>query len=257
MADVSQPDDVAPVLSGGARRLRVVGPGRAGGSLARALGAAGWEVAEPVGRGQDPEDAATGVDLLVVATPDASVARVAEVIRPVAATVVIHLAGSLGLEVLASHSRRGALHPLVSLPSAEVGAERLRGAWFAVAGDPLVSQVVADLGGRSFAVADEDRTLYHAAACIAANHLVALAGSVQRLADQIDVPFDAYLDLVRGTVENLASLGPRSALTGPAARGDIETVSAHRRALADRAPDELAAYDALVALARRLAAGPG
>lgn len=238
-------------------RLRVVGPGRAGGALARALGAVGWDVAQPVRREEDPSAAATGVDLVVVATPDAAVGPVASAIRPVAGTVVAHLAGSLGLEVLAPHPSPASLHPLVSLPSPEVGAERLRGAWFAVAGDPLVGQVVADLGGRSFAVGDEDRTLYHAAACVAANHLVALTGSVQRLAAHIGVPFDAYLELMQGTLDNVAVLGPRAALTGPAARGDLLTVAAHRAALATRAPDELAAYDALVALARRLAAEPG
>jgi predicted short-subunit dehydrogenase-like oxidoreductase (DUF2520 family) len=125
-----------------------------------------------------------------------------------------------------------------------------------VAGDPLVHDVVAALDGRAFEVADADRALYHAAACIASNHLVALLGSAERVAAEAGVPLEAYLDLVGGTVGNVAALGPAVALTGPAARGDERTIAAHRAALAARAPDELAAYDALVALARRLAADP-
>jgi predicted short-subunit dehydrogenase-like oxidoreductase (DUF2520 family) len=231
-----------------------VGPGRAGGALAQALAQAGWDVAEPVRRGDDPAGAAAGVDLVVVATPDAAIAEVAAAIDPVGSTVVAHLAGSLGLDVLAPHRRRAALHPLVSLPDAELGARRLVGAWFAVAGTPddarqLVERVVADLGGRAFVVADADRAAYHAAAAIASNHLVALLGQVERVAAAVGVPFEAYLDMVRATLDNVAEVGPAAALTGPAARGDWATIERHRAALDQR---ELAAYDAMVAAARRL-----
>ena len=231
------------------RTLRVVGPGRAGGSLAGALGAAGWRVERPVRRGDDVARAAAGVDLLVIATPDAAIAEVAAAVQPGDA-VVAHLAGSLGLDALAPHEGRAAVHPLVSLPNAEVGAERLRdGAWFAVAGDPIAEEVVADLGGHAFTVADGDRATYHAAACIASNHLVALLGQVERVAATAGVPLEAYLDLVRGTVDNVAALGPAAALTGPAARGDWATIDRHLAALPD---DEHDTYPAIVAAARRL-----
>jgi predicted short-subunit dehydrogenase-like oxidoreductase (DUF2520 family) len=232
------------------RSVRFVGAGRAGGSLARALGRAGWQVEPPLGRDDDLTAAAAGVDLLVIATPDAAVAGVAARVAPVASTVVAHLAGSLGLDVLAPHTRRAAIHPLVALPGPEVGARRLRGAWFAVAGDDLASEVVAVLGGRSFSVADDDRAMYHAAACVASNHVVALLGQVERLAARVGVPLDAYLDLARASLDNVAELGPERALTGPAARGDDDTIARHLRALP---PSERSAYRALVAEARRLA----
>lgn len=235
-----------------ARRLRVVGPGRAGGALGTALGQAGWVIEEPVRRGEPVGLAAVGVDLVVVATPDAAVAEVAAAIEPRAETVVAHLSGSLGLDVLAPHPRVASVHPLVALPSAEVGAPRLRGAWFAVAGDAVARDVVADLGGRAIEVVDEQRALYHAAACIASNHLVALLGQVDRIAADIGVPLEAYLDLVRATIENVDELGPVAALTGPAARGDWATIERHRDALRAFDATELAAYDALVEQARRL-----
>ncbi len=234
----------------GAPSVRVVGPGRAGGALGLALGRAGWAVEAPLGRGDDVTDAATGVDLLVLAVPDAAIAPVAAAVAPGPA-VVAHLAGSLGLDVLAGHERRAAVHPLVALPTAEVGADRLvAGAWFAVAGDPIARRVVDDLGGRAVEVDDARRAAYHAAACIASNHLVALLGQVERVAAPVGVPLEAYLDLARATVENVAALGPAAALTGPAARGDEATLDRHRAALD---PAERPAYDALVALAQRLA----
>ena len=45
------------------------------------------------------------------------------------------------------------------------------------------------------------------------------------------MPLEAYLDLVRATVDNVAELGPAAALTGPAARGDWATIERHLAAL--------------------------
>jgi predicted short-subunit dehydrogenase-like oxidoreductase (DUF2520 family) len=229
----------------------VIGPGRAGRSLAAALAGAGWSVSGLLGRDDDTSGAASGVDLVVVATPDGAVASVAAAIEPVPGTVVAHLAGSLGLDALEPHPRRAAVHPLVSLPDPEIGARRLRGAWYAIAGDAMAREIVAALEGRSFTVADADRAVYHAAAAVASNHLVVLLGQVERLARRAGVPMEAYLDLVRATVDNVAELGAADALTGPAARGDEATLRGHVEALA---PEERPLYEVLAAEARRMAA---
>jgi predicted short-subunit dehydrogenase-like oxidoreductase (DUF2520 family) len=226
--------------------LRVIGPGRAGTSLAAALATAGWRVLDPLGRGDDPADAAAGADLVVIATPDAVVADVAARITPASGTVVAHLAGSLTLDVLAPHARRASIHPLRSIPAPDTP---LGGAWFAITGDPMAAEVVDALGGRRVAVDDADRVAYHAAACIASNHLVGLLGQVERVAASAGVPFGAYLELVRQTVDNVERLGPAGALTGPVRRGDWETVGRHLAAIG---PDERPAYEAMAAAASKL-----
>lgn len=237
--------------------VRVIGAGRAGRSFAKAIDdLVDWDVIDMRGRGVVIDDAAADVDLVLIATPDTVVADVAAAIRPGRA-VVAHVAGSLGLDVLAPHDRRAALHPLMSLPDAEIGAERLTGGWFAVAGDPLVADLATALGGRTFEIADDDRALYHAAAAVASNHLVALLGHAQRLGASVGVPADALMALALGSAENALALGPAAALTGPAARGDEATLVAHRDAIGRRAPRELAAYEAMLAEARRLAAMEG
>ena len=177
-------------------------------------------------------------------------AEVAAAVDPVPTTVVAHLAGSLGLDVLAPHRRRAALHPLVPLPDPETGAARLAaGTWFAVAGDPLAEQAVADLGGRAVTVADDQRPAYHAAAVIASNHLVALLGQVERVAAPTGVGLEAFLDLARAALGDVARAGPAAALTGPVARGDTTSV---RRHLAALDPAERPAYRALASSAARL-----
>jgi predicted short-subunit dehydrogenase-like oxidoreductase (DUF2520 family) len=229
--------------------VRTIGRGRAGSSLVRALVAAGWTDAGSLGRGDDVAGAAGGdVDLLVIATPDAAVRDVAAAVASVPLCVVAHLAGSLGLDVLTGegHVRAAAVHPLRAIPTPDTP---LAGAWFAVAGDRLAHDVVAAVGGRAIDVADGDRVAYHAAAVIASNHLVALLGQVERVAATAGVPLDAFVDLVRGTVDNVERLGPRDALTGPVARGDWDTVARHLAALD---PAEREAYTALAHAAARL-----
>lgn len=231
---------------------RVLGPGRAGNAFAIALRDAGWRVDGPLGREHDPTTVTSGVDVVLLAVPDSAVAEVAGALTPGPA-VVLHLSGALGVDVLGRHPRIGSVHPLASLPDGPTGADRLRGAWFATAGDTMAEAVVAALDGRPVMVPDELRVSYHAAAAVASNHLVALLGQVERIAASIGVPLQAYLDLARGSLDNVAARGPAAALTGPVARGDWGTVAAHLDALP---ADERLAYSALADAARRLVEAP-
>ena len=99
-------------------------------------------------------------------------------------------------------------------------------------------------------VDDEHRAAYHAAACIASNHLVALMGQVERVATSAGLDLDAFVGLARAALTDVVELGPAAALTGPAARGDETTLERHRQTLD---PAEIPGYEAGVALARRLA----
>lgn len=253
-------------------RFALVGPGRAGTAVATALVQAGWRLAAVAGRAPDAPstvglaarlgarpvalaEVGRGVAVVVVATPDAVVAStgraLAHSVEPGA--LVVHLAGSLGAEAfdglraLRPDVRTAAVHPLQTLPGRPEDAQRLRGAWFAVEGDPGADRLVAALGGRSFRVSD--RALYHAAAVVASNHLVALLGQVERLAAAAGGPFEAFAPLVEATVANVWERGPAAALTGPVARGDARTVARHLEVLP---PDEARAYRALALEALRL-----
>lgn len=233
------------------RTFNVVGNGRAGGAVRIGLVDAGWVCAHTFGRGDDVARAASGVDVCILATPDDAIEPVAKSIEPGAACLV-HLSGARGLDVLGDH-RAGAVHPLTSLADAESGATRLRSAYFAVAGDPIATEIAEALSGRSFPIADDDRATYHAAAAIASNHVVAVLGQVERLAVGLEIPFEVFMPLVEASIANVAELGPHKALTGPAARGDMGTIEKHREALQASHPEELAGYDALVERAFRLA----
>ena len=233
--------------------FRLIGPGRAGSSLRRALVERGWTCVGVLGRADDPTAAARAVDAVIVAVPDDALAGVAQAIAPAEAALV-HLAGAKTLAVLAPHRRRASVHPLVSLPDPVVGSQRLlAGATYAVAGDPVARRMVEAVGGTAIEVADDRRAVYHAAAAVAANHVGALCAQVERLAASAGVPADAYWDLMARTFDNVRTGGAAAALTGPAARGDLATIAAHLDALD---PAEHSLYLELADAAARLAGRP-
>jgi predicted short-subunit dehydrogenase-like oxidoreductase (DUF2520 family) len=55
----------------------------------------------------------------------------------------------------------------------------------------------------------------------------------------------ALAPIARASLENILRLGPRTALTGPIARGDVSTVTAHMDALATAPPAIAALYRAV------------
>jgi predicted short-subunit dehydrogenase-like oxidoreductase (DUF2520 family) len=257
------------------RTLALVGPGRAGSTIAIALNANEWRVTGVAGRAPDaPSTLATaacldapptlvsrigeGARVVLIATPDAAIEKVATATASSLESdaLVVHLAGSRGLEVfgpllaIRPDVRVGALHPLQSFPSTSAGLERLPGSYAAIAGDPEVEELAAELELRPFRVADGLRAQYHAAAVVASNHVIALLGQVERMAKACDVPFEAFAPLVLASVENAFRLRPARALTGPVARGDLATVQAHLETLD---PGERDAYRALAREAARLA----
>ena len=109
--------------------------------------------------------------------------------------------------------------------------------------------MVDALEGTAVQVPDGDRVVYHAAAVVASNHLVALMGQVERLAGAVDVPLEAFLALARGALDNVAATDPATALTGPVARGDWGTVQRHLDAID---PGEREAYRVMAEQAARL-----
>ena len=207
-----------------------------------------YHVLGPVGRGSDGE----GADAVLLCVPDAQIAAAAALITP--GRLVGHCSGATGLEGLAPHEAFS-LHPLMTVTGQRPS---FAGAGAAVDGTTpraleFARSLAEALGLRPVHVAAKDRALYHAAASMASNFLVTLEAGAERLAAEAGVERDLLVPLVRATVENWAALGPEQALTGPVARGDEATVALQREAIADRAPDVLELFDALVEATRSLA----
>jgi len=237
--------------------VAIVGGGRLGGALACALQDAGAQVQGPLGRGASP----AGVDAVLLCVPDCEIASAAALIPD--GETVGHCSGATGLEAI-GRPQAFSVHPLMTIAGAPLapapGAPNpFAGAAAAVAGSTPAALALAErlarlLGMRPLAVAEADRAAYHAAASIASNFLVALEAAAERLAATAGVRRCELAPLVRATVENWEQLGPERALTGPIARGDLQTVARQRAAVSERAPDLLAMFDAMVKATAALAA---
>ncbi len=219
-----------------------------GRAIATALRAAGVDVRGPLGRGAD----AKGAALVLLCVPDREIANAAASIARGA--VVGHVSASAALDVLAPHERFS-LHPLLSV----VGeGATFRGATCVIDADTPHALAAANaiahaLGMRARTIPAANRALYHAAASMASNYLVTLEHAAGQLAVAAGVDHEALVPLVRATMEQWAARGTRAALTGPIARGDEETVTRQRAAVAAAAPALLPLWDALADETRNLA----
>ena len=251
MTETSRPDQANPPLP--PFDVAVLGAGRVGGAIARALRAAGHDVIAELHRDDDPSPIARA-DVIVIAVPDDALAGAAAAVARLgrAGSVVIHTCGIHGIAPLADCGPFvAAIHPAIPVASPE---QPLDGVVFGVTAPDVMrdwcAAFVRDLGGTALFVAEEDRIRYHAGLSMASNFAVALAGDSTDILGSSEI----LVPLLRATIENIAHLGPDAALTGPIVRGDAGTVRAHLRALP---PHLLEAYvaNARRALARAVASG--
>ncbi len=228
-------------------RVTIVGAGRAGSAFAIALDRAGYDVTLV----HHDEVAALETDgLVMLCVPDDAIADVSDSLAPSTDRVVVHVAGSRGLGELSRHPRAGFMHPLAILSSGPLGAERLRGALYSVGGDDVVLDVVAALHGRALRVRDDQRAAYHAAAAVAANHVVVLLAHLESIAESAGLGLGDFAPLIEQALGDVLEVGAHRALTGPASRGDLTTIDAHLAAIPE---GERATYVALARAALDLA----
>jgi len=270
--------------------LNLIGPGRAGRTLAALLARGGAGVLQDVlsaeyatahsavafiGSGRAvrrlPEMRAAALWLLT--PPDAAIAPVAaalaasSVIR--AGDIVFHCSGSQPSSLLAPLSAAGAriasVHPLKSFADPATAVNSFTGTWCTAEGDAAAIAVLRPLfegiGAQVATIDPAGKTLYHAASVLVCNDLNALmeaglrvyekSGLDRATAQQMMEP------LVRETLDNVFALGTVRALTGPVARGDAEVVRRQLAALESFDPQIAAAYRALNSIALELARAQG
>lgn len=262
--------------------ITILGAGRLGSALADLANAAGYPLAAVTTGRQataqaftektgfsaacDNVTAAARGDLILLTVPDRFILTVLEELvggrrlRP--GQILLHTSGVATGEILMPARQFGvavgSMHPLQSFADRETACQNLPGSAFAIDGDPAAvaaaRRLAGDLGGRILDVPPEERILYHAAACIASNYLVALLSAAEKLiarwSSKRQDAIAALLPLVTGTLRNVERQGAAAALTGPIVRGDAETVSRHLAAL----PEEyLQLYQCLGQAALKLA----
>ena len=260
------------------RTFAIIGCGKVGLTLAWHLAHIGYlplgfasrrsasahAAAESAGGGRacrDPWVAAADADVVFITTPDAAIGSVAECLAEQKGlkrgAVVLHCSGALSSEIIAAVHRCGAyagsLHPLQSFAAPTFPENPFRGIIMAGEGDgkalDIAREIAAGFQAVFLKIETEHKTLYHAAAVAASNYLVTLLAVSTRLLEGSGIApektLQVLLPLVRGTLNNIEKRGVADALTGPIARGDVDTVEAHCRKIEQSLPDLLTFYRVL------------
>lgn len=233
-------------------RVGVVGAGRVGVVLAAKLQRAGHQLVGVSGRSSDsqlrvqtllpgteilePADIVGRAEVVVLAVPDDSLAEVARELAPYVrrGQVIAHTSGRHGLAVLAPLADAGAhtiaMHPAMTFTGTEIDLDRdcVFGVTAEVADRDVAETLVAELGGQVMWVAEADRAKYHAALAHGANHLTTIVTQAMDLLRGIGAedPAAVLRPLLTAALDNTLAYGD-AALTGPVARGDVDTVRAH------------------------------
>ncbi|MDX9722140.1 MAG: DUF2520 domain-containing protein [Myxococcota bacterium] len=241
-----------------AASFSLLGLGRVGLAFGRALMDAGWRLDTAWTRSAQRAQNATRLlihecehgptpsvcpnsDLLLLAVSDAGIAELsASLPSAVPGQVRLHASGALPFAILGTMPGRGNVHPLVAVPDAcvagtEAAVASLRRAFFAIDGDEqgllMARRIAVALGGAPMHLEASQRGLYHAAAALLGNGMVALFDAAQELL--LNSGFDgtqsqrALNGLAASVLGNLEAQSPPMALTGPVRRADVETVLTH------------------------------
>ena len=208
----------------------------------------------PVSSSQDVADIA---DAVFITTPAASIEPVVSVVSWRSGQVVIHCSGARPVSDLVSAyesgARTGGLHPLQTFPTSD-SADLISGASAAVGSDDPVllewlQSVVYRLEAKPFTIQDKHRATYHASAVMACGLVASLMGLAAEVWSEMGISradaLAALKPLTAATVEAVGREGLPEAITGPAVRGDVETISMHLEAMKNLSPELGHAYSAI------------
>lgn len=237
-------------------RLGILGGGRAAWAFGSAWKRIGWPLSgvwlRDESRSRITElletprlaltDLAADSELLLVGVSDRAIAECAQAI-PASNALIFHASGAL-LSVRDGFS----LHPLKALPPVGEPSD-LAGTLLVFEGGHrhTAKLVAAAVGARFAEVAPEAKPLYHAAAVFGANYVAAALDIAEELMGQAGVPGvrDDLVALAGSAIENWRRYDDDRRFTGPAARGDRDTIRRHLAALHD--PQVAALYELLAA----------
>lgn len=190
--------------------------------------------------------------IIFICTPDDEIEKVCNNIAKNAKMSLrgkyfIHFSGSKRLEVLKNAKKLGAyvasIHPMKSFASIEDSIKTIGGTVYGITSEKtqlsresmkvknLIINIVESLDGTAVEVKDDDKPLYHAAACVASNYLVSLVNYAVEINEKIGIKSEdslkGLIGLIESTIDNIKKLGTKKSLTGPIARGDTGTIKEH------------------------------
>lgn len=183
-------------------------------------------------------------DLYLIAVADQAIAAVAEQMPKPSKGIVVHCSGATDMKVLARFEKYGVLYPVQSLRK-DMPTD-LRSIPFGIEGsqksvtDHLMC-LMQHLSSACFLCNSEQRLTLHISAVFVNNFSNALFGIAYRMLEEQNLPFDLLKPIISATAQKVQEQRPQDVQTGPAARGDLETLKKHSQFLSKN-PDWLDIY---------------
>lgn len=224
-------------------KLAIIGNGVVGQTFAKLLSQpAQYQVALGSRSQGNMQSAVQDADIVLLTVTDSAIESVCTELASSfkSDAVVAHCSGALSSEILQAHTGPTAsMHPLQTFPNVEAALPKVKGTYAYCEGDktalPVIKTLAQALGMQAVEIASKDKPLYHAAAVMACNNLVALMECALKLGEAANINRDTMWQslkpLIDATVENIDKHGTKEALTGPVARGDVETLGSHLNAI--------------------------
>ncbi len=175
----------------------------------------------------------TESDLILLCIPDDRIAEVAAELKHHPA-VIAHTSGNTSIKYLSQSKRYGVFYPLQTFSKErEVDMQDVPVCLEASNEETMKAlQSLAELISESVYVMNSRQRKYlHLAAVMVSNftnHLYGVAADF--LADR-EIDFDLLKPLILETAKKAADMDPQNAQTGPARRGDRDTIEKHLRLL--------------------------
>ncbi len=170
-------------------------------------------------------------ELIIVSVPDNSIKKILGKISCNENAIVLHTAGSVGIDVFKGLFRNyGVLYPLQTFSSGrypDFGTIPL----FIEASDNrtlnIIKDIAGSLSGSVFECDSEHRRLLHLAAVFACNFNNHLMTRGKELTMKAGFNFEVLKPLLKETIDKAFEKGPENSQTGPALRNDTDTLSKH------------------------------
>ena len=177
----------------------------------------------------------SSADLYIIAVSDDAINDVS-LNLPFKNKLVVHTSGSAAMNVLDVKNNRGVFYPLqtfsknknVNFKEIPICLEAENHADY-----DLLKKVADLISEKVYKIDSVQRKALHISAvfvCNFVNHMYKIANDICL---ENNIPFEILLPLISETADKIETLLPVDAQTGPAERGDIETINAHLQFLSD------------------------
>lgn len=223
------------------KKIGVVGRGNVGKHFSALLNSNGLNVSLIDSRTLDGIE--TNFDLIIIAVSDHAIEEVSTAINqklPSFEGIVVHTAGSVGIEKLSGFNHFGVLYPLQTFSKEmplDNGVHRI----------PLLIEGNDEETTRKLKIISEKiskdvfecdsrrRAKIHLAAVFSCNFSNAMYRIAEEILQENGLPFSIMHPLILQTAEKAIHMSPYEAQTGPAIRKDLPVIESHLKLLGNDA----------------------